>query len=150
VALHPAKKAARFEALEPLRRGVRDCCGFRAGAAAGTRNRHDHGSRNLSDDYQAEIAFLPAQTSHSFVRAPECNGFVERSIRARKGQLPWVRYFKSSGNCGACLRNFASATTSAGSYSAGATSCWLRLASSSAHSKAPHEYTQFTAQKFLR
>ncbi len=142
MALHPAKQAARFEALEPLRRGVRDCCGLRVGAAAGTRNRHDHGSRNLSDDYQAEIAFLATQTSQSFVRAPECNGFVERSIRARKGQLP--------GNCGACLRNFASATTSAGSYSAGATSCWLRLASSSAHSKAPHEYTQFTVQKFRR
>src|SRR5207302_10184672 len=39
VGLHAAKKATRFEALEPLRQGVRDYCGgFRAGAAAGIRN----------------------------------------------------------------------------------------------------------------
>ena len=49
--LHAAKKATRFEALEPLRQAVRDYCGgFRAGAAAGVRNRHDHGSQYLSDD----------------------------------------------------------------------------------------------------
>jgi len=36
VGLHTAKKATRFEAVEPLRQGVRDYCGgFRAGAAAG-------------------------------------------------------------------------------------------------------------------
>jgi hypothetical protein len=40
VGLHAAKKATRFEALEPLRQAVRDYCGgFRAGAAAGIRNR---------------------------------------------------------------------------------------------------------------
>src|SRR2546426_1108293 len=45
VGLHAAKKATRFEALEPLRQGVRDYCGgFRAGAAAGIRNRHAHAS----------------------------------------------------------------------------------------------------------
>ena len=49
--LHAAKKATRFEALEPQRQAVRDYCGgFRAGAAAGVRNRHDHGSQYLSDD----------------------------------------------------------------------------------------------------
>ena len=59
VGLHAAKKATRFEALEPLRQAVRDYCGgFRAGAAAGIRNRHDHGSQYMSDDYQTEIAFL--------------------------------------------------------------------------------------------
>src|SRR6266849_620844 len=82
VGLHAAKQATRFEALEPLRQGVRDYCGgFRAGAAAGIRNRHDHGSQYLSDDYQAEIAFLGMQSSPSFVRQPECNGCVERFIR---------------------------------------------------------------------
>src|ERR1700751_450107 len=36
VGLHAAKKATRFEALEPLRQAVRDCCGgFGAGAAVG-------------------------------------------------------------------------------------------------------------------
>ena len=72
VGLHAAKKATRFEALEPLRQGVRDYCGgFRAGAATGIRNRHDHGSQYMSDDYQAEIAFLGMESSPSFVRQPE-------------------------------------------------------------------------------
>lgn len=94
--LHAAKKATRFEALEPLRQAVRDYCGgFRAGAAAGIRNRHDHGSQYMSDDYQAEIAFLGMESSPSFVRQPECNGCVERFIRTLKEQLLWVRVFQN-------------------------------------------------------
>src|SRR5205807_8938587 len=95
VGLHAAKKATRFVALEPLRQGVRDYCGgFRAGAAAGIRNRHDHGSQYLSDDYQAEIAFLGMQSSPSFVRQPEWNGCVERFIHTLKEQFLWVRTFQ--------------------------------------------------------
>jgi putative transposase len=94
--VHAAKKATRLEALEPLRQAVRDYCGgFRAGAAAGIRNRHDHGSQYMSDDYQAEIAFLGMESSPSFVRQPECNGCVERFIRTLKEQLLWVRVFQN-------------------------------------------------------
>ena len=94
--LHAAKKATRFEALEPLRQGVRDYCGgFRSGAASGIRNRHDHGSQYMSDDYQAEIAFLGMKSSPSFVRQPECNGCVERFSRTLKEQLLWVRTFQN-------------------------------------------------------
>lgn len=96
VGLHPAKRPTRFEALEPPRQAVRDYCGgFRAGAAAGIRNRHDHGSQYMSDDYQAEIAFLGMQSSPSFVRQPECNGCVERFIRTLKKPLLWVRTFQN-------------------------------------------------------
>lgn len=36
VGIHAAKRATRFEALEPIRQGVHDYCGgFRAGTAAG-------------------------------------------------------------------------------------------------------------------
>src|SRR3989454_10512763 len=52
VGLHAAKRATRFEALEPIRQGVRDYCGgFRAEAAAGLLLPHDHGSQDLSDDF---------------------------------------------------------------------------------------------------
>jgi len=96
VGIHAAKKATRFEALEPVRQGVRDYCGgFRAGAAVGIRNRHDHGSQYMSDDYQAEIAFLGLESSPSYVRQPECNGCVERFIRTLKEQLLWVRTFQN-------------------------------------------------------
>ena len=96
IGIHAAKRATRFEALEPVRQGVRDYCGgFRAGAAAGIRLRHDHGSQYLSDDFQAEIAFLGMESSPAFVRQPEGNGCVERFIRTLKEQLLWVRTFQT-------------------------------------------------------
>jgi len=96
VGIHAAKQATRFEALEPVRQGARDYCGgFRAGAAAGIRLRHDHGSQYLSDDFQAEIAFLGMESSPAFVRQPEGNGCVERFIRTLKEQLLWVRPFRT-------------------------------------------------------
>ena len=49
----------------------------------------------MSDDYQAEIAFLGMESSPSFVRQPECNGCVERFIRTLKEQLLWVRTFQN-------------------------------------------------------
>jgi putative transposase len=107
VGIHAAKKATRIEALEPLRQGVREFCGgFRAGAAAGIRNRHDHGSQYMSDDYQAEISFLGMESSPSFVRQPECNGCVERFIHTLKEQLLWVRVFRNIEELGHALAEF--------------------------------------------
>jgi putative transposase len=96
VGLHAAKKATRFEALEPLRQAVRDYCGgFRPGVAAGIRNRQDHGSQYMSNDYQAEIAFLGMESSPSLVRQTGCNDCVERFIRTLKEQLLWGRVFQN-------------------------------------------------------
>ncbi len=95
VGIYAAQRATRFEALEPVRQAVRDYCGgFRAGAAAGIQLRHDWGSQYMSDDYQAEIAFLGMESSPAFVRQPEGNGCVERFIRTLKEQLLWVRTFR--------------------------------------------------------
>lgn len=83
VGVHAAKKATRFEALEPLRQGVRDYCGgFRAGAAAGIRNRHDHGSQYRSDDYQAEIAFLTRYGVFALVRATAGMQRLRRAVHS--------------------------------------------------------------------
>lgn len=96
VGIHAAKRATRFEALEPIRQAVRDYCGgFCADGAAGIRLRHDHGSQYMSDDFQAEIAFLGMESSPAFVRQPEGNGCVERFIRTLKEQLLWVRTFRT-------------------------------------------------------
>ena len=54
-----------------------------------------HGSQYLSDNYQAEIAFLGMESLPSFVRQPECNGCVERFIRTLNEQLLWVRTFQN-------------------------------------------------------
>jgi putative transposase len=90
----PWEPGARFEALEPLRQGVRACFGaFAEGIASGLKLRHDHGSQFVADDYQREIAFLGIASSPAFVREPEGNGCVERFIRTLKENLLWVRRF---------------------------------------------------------
>jgi len=45
----------------------------------------------VSDDYQADIAFVGIESSPSFVSQPECTGCVEPFIRTLKEQLLWVR-----------------------------------------------------------
>jgi putative transposase len=95
VGIHVVKKATRFEALEPIRQGVREHFGtFSAGSAAGLRLRHDHGSVYISDDFQTEIKFIGIESSPSFVRQPEGNGCIERFFRTLKEQLLWVQRFR--------------------------------------------------------
>ena len=96
IGIHTAKRATRFEALEPIRQGVRQQFGaVSAGIATGLQVRHDHGSQYMSDAFQAELRFLGITSSPAFVRAPEGNGVAERFIRTLKEQLLWVRTFQT-------------------------------------------------------
>ena len=96
VGIHAAQHATRFEALEPLRQGVRRHFGrFAKGIACGLSVRHDHGSQYMAHDFQAELRFLGITSSPAFVRAPEGNGCAERFIRTLKENLLWVRSFAS-------------------------------------------------------
>jgi transposase InsO family protein len=96
VGVHAAKPGTRYEALEPIKQGVRT----RFGAigplvAAGLALRHDHGSQYVSDVFQDELTFLGIDSSPAFVRSPEGNGCAERLIRTMKEQLLWLRPFKN-------------------------------------------------------
>jgi len=92
VGLHAATGGNRFEALEPLRQGVREHLGgFEGDIARGLAIRHGHGSAYMSDDFQRELRFLGMVSSPSFVREPGGNGCAERFIRTLKEQLLWVR-----------------------------------------------------------
>ena len=52
IGLHAAKRGNRFEALEPIRQGIRERFGgIGDGVARGLRLRHDHGSNYLADDF---------------------------------------------------------------------------------------------------
>ena len=94
IGLHAAKRGTRFEALEPIRQGVRERFGeIGEGVARGLRLRHDHGSNYLADDFQQEVAFFGIESSPSFVREPEGNGVAERFIRTLKENVLWVRSF---------------------------------------------------------
>ena len=65
----------RFEALEPIRQGVRRSLG--------------------ADHVQKEIAFLGIESSPASVHAPDGNGCAERFIRTLKENLLWVRHFET-------------------------------------------------------
>jgi transposase InsO family protein len=107
VGIHAARRATRFEALEPLRQAVRTCFGaFGEGVAFGLKLRHDHGSQFVADDYQRELAFLGIASSPAFVREPEGNGCVERFIRTLKENLLWIRRFDTIEELRLALRAF--------------------------------------------
>jgi transposase InsO family protein len=96
VGIHAAKRATRFEALEPIRQGVVERYGrYAQDACLGLSVRHDHGSQYVSDTFQDELTFLGILSSPSFVRAPEGNGCAERFIRTLKEQVLWVRTFRT-------------------------------------------------------
>ena len=66
VGIHASRSATRFEALEPIRQGVRQRFGgFDLKIAAGLAVRHDHGSRHVAHDFQKELAFLGIASSPS-------------------------------------------------------------------------------------
>jgi putative transposase len=95
VGIHAAIHGTRFEALEPVRQGMRTHFGgLTAGVATGLAMRHDHGSQYMSADFQAELRFLGITSSPAFVRQPEGNGCIERFFRTLKEQLLWVQHFR--------------------------------------------------------
>jgi transposase InsO family protein len=107
IGIHASLSGNRFEALDPLRQGVREhFSGFDKGIAAGLAIRHDHGSADMSDDFQQELAFLGMASSPSFVREPEGNGAAERFIRTLKENLLWVRHFATAAELAEALREF--------------------------------------------
>jgi putative transposase len=107
VGLHASRRADRFQALEPVRQGVRERFGgFAKGVAGGLALRHDHGSQYVSHHFQSEIRFLGVASSPAFVRQPEGNGCAERFIRVLKENLLWVRRFATVEELRLALRAF--------------------------------------------
>jgi transposase InsO family protein len=94
IGFHAARRGTRYEALEPIRQGVKRYFGaFAKDVAAGLAVRHDHGSQSMSDAFQDELRFLGIESSPAFVRAPEGSGCAERFIRTLKENLLWVHTF---------------------------------------------------------
>jgi transposase InsO family protein len=94
IGIHAAPRATRFEALEPIRQGMRGYFGgFASNVARGLAVRHDHGSQYMANAFQNELKFLGIASSPAFVRAPEGNGCAERFIRMLKENLLWVQTF---------------------------------------------------------
>lgn len=96
VGLNLAKKGDRFQALEPIRQGLRKFYGPPAkDQARGLALRCDHGSQYRSDDFRAEVGFLGISLSYAFVGEPQYNGIVERFIRTLREQVLSCHRFKT-------------------------------------------------------
>ena len=107
VGIHAAKQGTRFEALEPIRQGVRTAFGaFGQDIAQGLTLRHDHGSQYMSHVFQEALRFLGITSSPAFVREPEGNGCAERFIRTLKEKLLWLTTFETVEDLGLALHEF--------------------------------------------
>ena len=92
--INSSAKGDRFEALEPIRQGVRAHFGhYTEKSADGLALRHDHGPACMAGDFQNELTFLGIESSPSFIREPEGNGCAERFIRLLIENLLWVKTF---------------------------------------------------------
>src|SRR5947208_11317611 len=68
VGIHAHPQATRFQALEPIRQGVRQRFGgFGKPIARGLAARHEHGAQYMSHHFQTGIAFLVRQCSPTLV-----------------------------------------------------------------------------------
>lgn len=107
VGVHASRFGNRFEALEPIRQGIRTHFGEPVEKIAlGLGVRHDHGSQYTSEDFQDELEFFGICSSPSFVRSPEGNGIAERFIKTLKEQLLWVKTFDTIEELRAALLEF--------------------------------------------
>lgn len=105
--IHAAKPGTRFEALEPIRQGVRTAWGaFGQDIAQGLLLRHDHGSQYMSHVFQEALRFLGITSSPAFVREPEGNGCAERFIRTLKENLLWLKTFDTVDELRLALHEF--------------------------------------------
>jgi transposase InsO family protein len=105
--IHAATQGTRFDALEPLRQGVRTAFGaFGQDIAQGLVLRHDHGSQYMSQVFQEELRFLGISSSPAFVREPEGNGCAERFIRTLKENLLWLTTFDTVEDLRLALHEF--------------------------------------------
>ncbi len=105
--IHAALRGTRFEALEPIRQGIREYFGsYAEQTASGLALRHDNGSQYTSRYFQGELDFLGIQSSPAYVREPEGNGVAERFIRTLKEQLLWVERFETVEELRQALQSF--------------------------------------------
>ena len=96
VGIHAHPRATRFEALEPIRQGVRrHFGGFAAAVARGLAATRPWLAIHVGPLPEGNHAFLGIESSPAFVRAPEGNGCAERFIRTLKENLLWVTTFET-------------------------------------------------------
>ena len=107
VGVHASVSGSRFEALEPIRQGLRAHFGEpRAGLAEGLAIRHDHGSQYMSRAFQDELRFFEIRSSPNYVGQPQGNGIAERMMKTLKHQLLWLQTWEDVDQVNKALQAF--------------------------------------------
>jgi putative transposase len=105
--MHAAKRGTWFEAVEPIRQGVRKYVGaFGKDVAHGLTLRHDHGSQYMSQVFQEELRYLGLTSLPALVREPQGNGCAECFTRTRKEHLLWLTTFDTAEELRVALLEF--------------------------------------------
>lgn len=107
VGIHAVKEGNRFEAMEPVKQGLRKHFGSIAkGMAEGLALRSDHGSQYTSEAFQTELRFLGIRQSLAYVGEPETNGVIERFWKTLKKQVLEGRIYQTIADLRRALRTF--------------------------------------------
>lgn len=107
VGIHACKIGDRFNAMEPVRQGLRKYYGGLAqGIAAGLALRCDHGSQYTSDHFQTELKHFGIRQSLAYVSEPETNGVIERFWKTLKKQVIEGRIYQTLADLRQALKNF--------------------------------------------
>jgi transposase InsO family protein len=107
VGIHASKSGDRFQAMEPIKQGLRKhfgCAG--KGIAAGLAVRSDHGSQYVSDYFQRELKHFGIRQSLAYVGEPQTNGVVERFWKTLKKQVLEGRVYQTLADLRKALADF--------------------------------------------
>lgn len=107
VGIHACKTGDRFNAMEPIKQGIRKHYGgLTQGIAAGLALRCDHGSQYTSDHFQTELKHFGIRQSLAYVSEPETNGVIERFWKTLKKQVLDGRIYQTLTDLRKALRAF--------------------------------------------
>ena len=107
VGIHASKSGDRFNAMEPVKQGLKKYYGAVAmGIAGGLSLRSDHGSQYVSDYFQTELKYFGIRQSLAYVGEPQTNGVVERFWKTLKKQVLEGRIYQTLADLRKALVDF--------------------------------------------
>lgn len=107
VGIHASKSGDRFNAMEPIKQGIKKHFGALAmGIAAGLALRSDHGSQYVSEHFQTELKHFGIRQSLAYVGEPQTNGVAERFWKTLKKQVLEGRIYQTLADLREALNKF--------------------------------------------
>ncbi len=107
VGIHASKSGDRFNAMEPVKQGIKKHYGaIGRGIADGLAVRSDHGSQYVSDHFQTELKHFGIRQSLAYVGEPQTNGVIERFWKTLKKQVLEGRIYQTLADLRKALVDF--------------------------------------------